>query len=104
MLNHRDSYNLTIPEGLNVTANYFPVTSAIAIRDEDLQLTVMNSHTQGGSSLREGHIELMQHRMTSKHDGRGVSEPLFDVEPCGCPITAQATYYVQLFDRKDKSQ
>jgi hypothetical protein len=33
-LNHHDSYNITIREGLNVTANYYPVTSAIAIRDE----------------------------------------------------------------------
>ena len=46
----------------NVEQNYYPVTTAIAIRDEitGLQMTVLNSHTQGGSSLKQGRIELMQ--------------------------------------------
>jgi hypothetical protein len=66
-------------------------------------MTVMNSHTQGGSSLKEGHIELMQHRMTSRTDKRGITEPLFDKMECGCPIAAQATYHVQIFDRNSES-
>jgi hypothetical protein len=36
VLNHRESFDLKVAEGMDVTANYFPVTSAIAIRDENL--------------------------------------------------------------------
>lgn len=36
ILNYRPSYNLTIKDGgLNITANYYPVVSAIAIRDTE---------------------------------------------------------------------
>ena len=38
---------------MEVSANYFPVNSAIAIRDKNstIQMTVMNDRSQGGSSL-----------------------------------------------------
>jgi hypothetical protein len=55
------AYDMSQPQ-----KNYYPVTTAIAIRDDKLQMTVMNSHTQGGGSLKNGQIELMQNRrMTS---------------------------------------
>jgi hypothetical protein len=34
VLNERPSYDVTIASGMNITANYYPVNSAIAIRDE----------------------------------------------------------------------
>ena len=38
---------------MKVSANYFPINSAIAIRDKNssVQMTVMNDRSQGGSSL-----------------------------------------------------
>lgn len=47
--------------GLNVTANYYPIQTAIAIVDEttNMQMVVMNDRSQGGSVLQDGHIELM---------------------------------------------
>jgi lysosomal alpha-mannosidase len=45
-----------------VSKNYYPITTAIAIRDNFTQMTVMNDRTQGGSSLQNGTIELMQNR------------------------------------------
>jgi len=46
-----------------VEANYYPVTSALTIVDEEknLQMTVMNDRPQGGSSgvFEDGSIELM---------------------------------------------
>ncbi len=61
VLNRRTSYDVSIAEGAEVAANYYPVTSAIVIRDETkgLQMTVANSQSQGGSAIKEGRIELM---------------------------------------------
>ena len=63
-------------------------------------MTVMNSHTQGGSSLKQGRIELMQNRRISSQDNRGMIEPLDELDEDGNGITVPATYYVQLFNRK----
>jgi len=45
--------------------NYYPVNSAISIKDGDRQVTVMNDRSQGGSVLKKGRIELMQNRRMS---------------------------------------
>jgi len=44
-----------------VNDNYYPINSAIAMRDTDstFQVTVMNQHSQGGSSIESGSIEVM---------------------------------------------
>jgi hypothetical protein len=36
MLNYRESFDLIVAEGMNITVNYYPVTSAIAIKDSNL--------------------------------------------------------------------
>jgi len=45
----------------NITANYYPVNSAISIKDVNSGrvFTVMNDRSQGGSALSDGNIELM---------------------------------------------
>lgn len=53
-LSYDDSYQRE-----NITANYYPVNSAIYIEDKSLRMTVLNDRSQGGSSLRDGTIELM---------------------------------------------
>ena len=52
-----------------IAGNYYPVTSAIAMRSttrtgKNVQVTVMNDRTQGGSAdiMGSSTIELMQHR------------------------------------------
>lgn len=42
-----------------MAGNYYPVTSRIFIKDANTQLTILNDRSQGGSSLRDGEIELM---------------------------------------------
>jgi lysosomal alpha-mannosidase len=63
ILNERSYYNLTEylggPFYHNVTSNYYPITSAISIKDGQKLFTVMNDRSQGGSSLDPGRIELM---------------------------------------------
>lgn len=59
-LNYRPtySYNSSIEP---IASNYYPVTSKISIRDQEqnLQVSILNERSQGGSSLDEGQLELM---------------------------------------------
>lgn len=67
-LNYRPTWNLTTKAGgLNITANMFPVGSAISMIDEhtNMQMTVMNDRVQAGSVIKDGRIELMQNRRTN---------------------------------------
>lgn len=94
-LNYRPTWNLTIKDGgLNVTANYYPINSAIAVQDlqTKMQMVVMNDRAQGGSVLKDGRIEFMQNRRSTKDDSRGVDEPIDE------NITVGATYYLQYFN------
>lgn len=57
--NYDESYD-------NITANFYPVTSAITIKDpwQNKTFTVMNDRAQAGSSLSPYSIQLMQNRRT----------------------------------------
>jgi hypothetical protein len=50
-LNFRPTWDLNLTANQNITANYYPINSAIAIVDGDWQLTVMNTRAQGGSVI-----------------------------------------------------
>ncbi|KAL1438734.1 hypothetical protein MTO96_047827 [Rhipicephalus appendiculatus] len=75
-LNFRPTWNVYIKEP--VAGNYYPVNSRIFIRDpqRDLQFTVLTDRSQGGSSLRNGSIEVMVHRRLLYDDAFGVEEAL----------------------------
>jgi alpha-mannosidase len=66
-----------------VSSNYYPVNSYISVHDEKHEFTVLVDATHGGTSLRDGEIELMAHRRVLKDDFRGVEEPLNETM-CGC--------------------
>lgn len=46
-------------------------------------MTVMNDRAQGGSSIENGTIELMQNRRLFYDDDRGLNEPLDEVDKNG---------------------
>lgn len=105
-LNYRPTWDLELYKGgVNVTANYYPVDSAIAIIDEttNMQMTVMNDRAQGGSVIQDGRIELMQNRRSNVDDSRGVNEALDEMGPNGYGISVPASYYVQIFNRLSRS-
>jgi hypothetical protein len=76
VLNNRPTWNLTTDEP--ISANYYPINSAIAIKDDvqKLEMVVTNDRSQGGSVITNSRIEFMQHRRLFKDDHRGVGEPL----------------------------
>ena len=53
VLNSRPDYTLDAGNDNFIPSNYYPVTSAIAIRDigSNVQMTVMNDRAQGGSVI-----------------------------------------------------
>lgn len=103
ILNYRptwDLVNTNYKDSLeNVTANYYPINSAISMEDGDRVFTVMNGRSQGGSALSPGNIELMQNRRIPADDARGMGEYLDEKDALGNGIRVPATYYVQLFDK-----
>jgi len=57
-----------------------------------MQMTVMNSRSQGGSVLKNGRIELMQQRRLYNDDSRGMGEALNEFDSLGNPISVPAVY------------
>jgi lysosomal alpha-mannosidase len=42
-----------------VAANYYPVNSRILVQDGQTRMTALTDRSQGGTSLKDGQIELM---------------------------------------------
>lgn len=111
VFNHRDSWDFmgrktdVYDKNLfNVSNNYYPVDSAIAMRDfngTDLQVTILNDRAQGGSGyLNNNTIELMQQRRTTDDDAKGVLEALNETDKNEFGMQVNARYFVQIFDFK----
>ncbi|EAS02485.2 glycoside hydrolase family 38 amine-terminal domain protein (macronuclear) [Tetrahymena thermophila SB210] len=80
ILNFRPTWDLRVHQ--EVSGNYYPIGSMIQIQDEDTnqQISVVNDRSQGGTSLKEGQLELMIHRRTLQDDNRGVGESLNEID------------------------
>uniref|UniRef100_UPI00398EEB12 lysosomal alpha-mannosidase n=1 Tax=Pristiophorus japonicus TaxID=55135 RepID=UPI00398EEB12 len=78
ILTRRRDYRATWPLNQTepVAGNYYPVNTRIYIKDGKVQLTVLTDRTQGGSSIKDGSLELMVHRRLLHDDDRGVGEAL----------------------------
>ena len=63
-----------------VAGNYYPINSAVAIRDEKVQLTLLVDRAVGAGSISDGELEVMVHRRVLEDDGRGVGEPLNETQ------------------------
>lgn len=79
---HRDTWTLQQTE--EVAGNYFPVGTALAIRDAHAQLTVLTDRVQGGTgSVLDGTVELMVTRRVLYDDSRGVGETMNETQIIG---------------------
>jgi len=102
-LNYRPTWD--VMQQLNdnhefVTANYFPINSAISMKDVTTtrQFTVCNDRAQSGSALNGGSIQLMQHRRIPADDHKGMDEFVDERDEFGRGIRVPASYWVQVFD------
>ncbi|EDV31826.1 uncharacterized protein Dana_GF14354 [Drosophila ananassae] len=75
--------------------NYYPITSRIALQDSKKRLAILNDRAQGGSSMKDGQIELMLHRRLVRDDGLGVDEVLNE-EKYGQPLIARGKVFLVL--------
>jgi lysosomal alpha-mannosidase len=103
--NHRPSWPFFQTE--KVAGNYFPVNSRIFIRDENSapnprQLTLVTDRSQGGSSIKDGSIELMLHRRLLDDDSKGVGEHLNEVGVDGKGLIVKGKVYMT-FDSVEAS-
>ncbi|GAQ90184.1 lysosomal alpha-mannosidase [Klebsormidium nitens] len=95
VVNYRPSWDLIVTDP--VAGNYYPVNAAILIRDSEKQLTVLTDRSLGGTSLREGHIDLMLHRRLVVDDGRGVDEALNE-QQFGQGMVTRGTFRLGVHD------
>lgn len=98
----------------SVSANYFPVTSAIAVLDTNTtqsnftekQVTILNDRPQGGSAgLRQGkNIELMHQRRQYQNSSYGAHAYLNDLDGQGGKgLQIAASYYMLVEDSRTVS-
>lgn len=87
--NYRQQWNFTNTEP--VAGNYYPLNTGMFIRDDAAgqQLTMIVDRSQGGSSLRDGHIEVMVHRRLGADDALGTGQALNEVGSDGKGLIAR---------------
>jgi len=92
--------DFTLDTKMKVNDNYYPINSAIAMRDttKNVQVTVMNQHSQGGGVIQNGSIELMQNRRLLADDNKGVDEALNETQPDGRGIAVNTKYFLSFTD------
>jgi len=91
ILNYRETFPWTQVQ--NISGNFFPVDSAIAMRDLDSngtavkQATVLNDRSMAGSAeLQNSTIELLHNRRMVVDDNKGVDEVLNETDSNGMGI------------------
>uniref|UniRef100_A0A336LYZ7 Alpha-mannosidase n=1 Tax=Culicoides sonorensis TaxID=179676 RepID=A0A336LYZ7_CULSO len=90
--NHRDTWNVRLEE--KIAGNYYPVTSKIAIEDDQHRFSLLTDRAQGGSSLFDGSIELMVHRRLLHDDAFGVAEALNEPGVDGNGLVARGKHWL----------
>jgi len=90
----RPTWKLTVHE--EIAGNYYPVNSRIAIKDDkqDIHMTVLNDRSQGGSSIKDGSVELMVHRRDLYDDHFGVGEALNEPGVDGKGLVIRGKFWV----------
>ncbi|PNT63561.1 alpha-mannosidase At3g26720 [Brachypodium distachyon] len=82
-----------------IAGNYYPVNLGIYVEDGSKELSVLVDRSVGGSSIKDGQIELMLHRRLLHDDGRGVAEALNEtvcsIDQCE-GLVIEGKYYLKI--------
>lgn len=66
---------------LPLQANYYPIPTAAYLEDKTTRLTVLTGSPLGGSSLKEGQMEIMLDRRLNQDDNLGLAQGVLDNRP-----------------------
>lgn len=88
---HRDTWKVKLLE--RTAGNYYPITTKIALEDENARMAILTDRAQGGSSMGAGSLELMVHRRLLNDDAFGVNEALNETA-YGEGLVARGTHYL----------
>ena len=79
-----DKFNYMEMENVSIAGNFYPVTSAISIKDENNYdpniVTIFNDRPQAGTGILPGAIILILQRMSYESDKKGMPENLWETE------------------------
>ncbi|KAJ0054515.1 hypothetical protein Pint_01278 [Pistacia integerrima] len=82
-----------------IAGNYYPINLGIYMKDNDTELSVLVDRSVGGSSIKDGELELMLHRRLHEDDSRGVAEALNETvcvfDEC-TGLTVLGKYYLRI--------
>lgn len=98
--NQRDTWDLHLQE--KESGNYYPLTTKIALEDDEARLAILVDRAQGGSSLEDGSLEIMIHRRLLHDDAFGVEEALNETA-YGKGLIARGHHYLYLGPKNLKS-
>ncbi|XP_077995437.1 lysosomal alpha-mannosidase-like isoform X2 [Glandiceps talaboti] len=92
--NHRDSFPYLPTDP--VAGNYYPINSRIYIKDDNVQLSVLTDRSHGGSSIKNGSMEIMIHRRLLYNGGGSVNEALNETGQYGDGLIVRGKHYIIL--------
>lgn len=91
--NGREYFKANLTE--SVSGNYYPITARIALQNAKNRIALLNDRAQGGSSTKDGCLELMLHRRLLRDDAFGVGEALNETD-YGKGLVARGKVYLIL--------
>ncbi|KAK7311283.1 hypothetical protein RJT34_09317 [Clitoria ternatea] len=94
---YRSDWDLEVNQP--IAGNYYPINLGIYIKDNKSEFSVLVDRAIGGSSLKDGQIELMVHRRLLLDDSKGVAEALNETDCVGddCRgLTVQGKFYYRI--------
>ncbi|XP_037957645.1 lysosomal alpha-mannosidase isoform X2 [Teleopsis dalmanni] len=91
--NGREYFKPNLTE--TISSNYYPITSLIALQNEQKRIALLNDRAQGGTSVKDGVLELMLHRRLLRDDAFGVGEALNETQ-YGKGLIARGKVYLIL--------